>query len=194
MCVSTTISQTRIRYSHVSAMTRRLDFPGGSPGFAEPSTFASNQNISNHGRNVAISETHIFSDHNINQFTRGTTGFSTSSSRKATDHARRPTSVRVFLEQTLTASVLSAPGSYAVHDILCQLWPLGGVAEWRILGLGRSRFRALQGGTNVFSISDSFDMIRGKHDIRVGAGFSANQMNVMTNAFQDGSFSVTGTV
>ena len=45
--------------------------PGGSDGFAEPSTFASNQNISNHGRNVAISETHIFSDHNINQFTAG---------------------------------------------------------------------------------------------------------------------------
>src|SRR5438477_13139598 len=34
-------------------------------------------------------------------------------------------------------------------------------------------------------------MIRGKHDIRVGMGFRANQMNVMTNAFQDGSFSVT---
>jgi hypothetical protein len=49
----------------------------------------------------------------------------------------------------------------------------------------------LQGGTNVFSISDSFDMIRGKHDIRVGMGFRANQMNVMTNALQDGSFSVT---
>ena len=36
--------------------------PGGSPGFAEPSPFASSQNISNHGRNVAISETHVFFD------------------------------------------------------------------------------------------------------------------------------------
>ena len=45
--------------------------PGGAPGFAESAAFASNQNISNHGRNVAISETHIFSDHNINQFTAG---------------------------------------------------------------------------------------------------------------------------
>ena len=35
--------------------------PGGSPGFAEQSAFASTQNITNHGRNVAISETHIFS-------------------------------------------------------------------------------------------------------------------------------------
>src|SRR5260370_16875423 len=59
-------------------------------------------------------------------------------------------------------------------------------------GLGDRGFAPFQGGTNVFSISDSFDMIRGKHDIRVGMGFRANQMNVMTNAFQDGSFSVTG--
>ncbi len=31
-------------------------------------------------------------------------------------------------------------------------------------------------------------MIRGKHDIRVGVGMRANQMNVETNAFQDGLF------
>ncbi|MGA7167509.1 MAG: carboxypeptidase regulatory-like domain-containing protein, partial [Candidatus Sulfotelmatobacter sp.] len=35
--------------------------PGGAPGFAEQNAFASTQNIDNHGRNVAISETHIFS-------------------------------------------------------------------------------------------------------------------------------------
>jgi len=45
--------------------------PGGSPGFAEQNAFGSNQNITNHGRNVAISETHIFSDRNVNQFTAG---------------------------------------------------------------------------------------------------------------------------
>src|SRR5258707_53897 len=45
--------------------------PGGGPGFVEAAAFASNQNISNHGRNVAVSETHIFNDRNINQFTAG---------------------------------------------------------------------------------------------------------------------------
>src|SRR5208282_3796288 len=54
--------------------------------------------------------------------------------------------------------------------------------------LGDRGFAPFQGGTNVFSISDSFDMIRGKHDIRVGLGFRDNQMNVETNAFQDGFF------
>src|SRR5205085_5406753 len=34
--------------------------PGGSPGFAAQSPFASTQLISNHGRNVAVTETHVF--------------------------------------------------------------------------------------------------------------------------------------
>ena len=45
--------------------------PGGSPGYAEQGAFASTQDITNHARNVVISETHIFNDHNINQITGG---------------------------------------------------------------------------------------------------------------------------
>src|SRR5207247_6506716 len=45
--------------------------PGGSPGFAEPSPFASTQHITNHGRNVALSETYIFSARTVNQISRG---------------------------------------------------------------------------------------------------------------------------
>src|SRR5437588_737146 len=37
-------------------------------------------------------------------------------------------------------------------------------------------------------ISDSFDMIRGKHHFRIGGQVRAQQMNVETNAFQDGFF------
>src|SRR5262249_41245964 len=59
--------------------------------------------------------------------------------------------------------------------------------------LGDRGFAPFQGGTNVFSIADSFDMIRGKHDIRVGGQIRINQMNVETNAFQDGFFLIFGT-
>src|SRR5437016_9947887 len=45
--------------------------PGGSPGFAEAGAFASTQDITNHGRNVAVSETHVFSANTINQFSVG---------------------------------------------------------------------------------------------------------------------------
>jgi len=54
--------------------------------------------------------------------------------------------------------------------------------------LGDRGFAPFQGGTNVFSVSDSFDMIRGKHNIRIGGQIRAMQMNVETNAFQDGFF------
>ena len=57
--------------------------------------------------------------------------------------------------------------------------------------LGDRGFAPFQGGTNVFSVSDSFDMIRGKHNLRLGMGFRAQQMNVLTNAFQDGFFVFT---
>ena len=49
--------------------------------------------------------------------------------------------------------------------------------------LGDRGFSPFQGGTNVFSISDSFDMVRGNHDIKVGVGIRANQMNVKTEGF-----------
>ena len=45
-------------------------------------------------------------------------------------------------------------------------------------GLGDRGFAPFQGGTNVFDISDSFDMIRGNHNIRIGGEVRANQMNV----------------
>ena len=45
--------------------------PGGAPGFAEQGPFASNQSIINHARNVAASETHIFSPTIVNQITAG---------------------------------------------------------------------------------------------------------------------------
>src|SRR5580700_11198587 len=45
--------------------------PGGSPTWLESTSFGSNQFIENHGRNLALSETHIFSAKTINQFNAG---------------------------------------------------------------------------------------------------------------------------
>jgi hypothetical protein len=52
--------------------------------------------------------------------------------------------------------------------------------------LGDRGYSPFQGGTNIFSFNDSLDLIRGKHDFKVGLGIRANQMNVGTEAFQDG--------
>src|SRR3989454_2174474 len=166
--------------------------PGGSPGFAEQGAFASTQDITNHGRNVAISETHIFSDRNINQVT---VGFN-----RIFNH------ILSFGDRSCEAQKLGILG--ANLNSFCGSQPPGfvnqstkdciscGMTSAQFLtgywSLGDRGFAPFQGGTNVYMISDSFDMIRGKHHFRVGAGFRAHQMNVETNAFQDGFFLLGG--
>ncbi len=161
--------------------------PGGSPGFAEAGAFASTQNISNHGRNVAVSETHIFSDRNINQFTAG---FNRIFNHILSFGDRSCKSANIgILGANLNSKCPNAPAGVVSQSskdcISCGLTSTLMNNYW---ALGDRGFAPFQGGTNVFSISDSFDMIRGKHDIRIGGGFRAQQMNVETNAFQDGFF------
>ncbi len=168
--------------------------PGGSPGFAEPSAFASTQDITNHGRNVALSETHIFSDRTVNQISGGF--------NRIFNH------ILSFGDRSCESAKLGIPG--ANLDSSCSNFPGGapsglsqsttdcvscGLTTTSVGGpywsLGDRGFAPFQGGTNVFTIADSFDMIRGKHNIRVGGQVRAHQMNVLTNAFQDGFFVFT---
>ena len=143
--------------------------PGGSPGFAEANAFASTQNISNHGRNLAISETHIFSDRAVNRITGG--------------FNRIFNQITSFGSGTNQSQKLGIPNANLGGISSGLTSTIVGGGFW---GLGDRGFAPFQGGTNVFSISDSFDVIRGKHDIRIGGQVRANQMNVATNAFQDG--------
>jgi Carboxypeptidase regulatory-like domain/TonB-dependent Receptor Plug Domain len=162
--------------------------PGGSPGFAEQSAFGSTQNISNHGRNVAVSETHIFSPQNINQFNAG---FNRIFNHILSFGDRSCEASKIgILGANLNSACPNAPAglvNQSTKDCLsCGMTStLMNNQYWT---LGDRGFAPFQGGTNVYSIADSFDMIRGKHDIRIGMGFRAQQMNVETNAFQDGFF------
>src|SRR3984957_17479724 len=165
--------------------------PGGTPGFAEANAFASTQNITNHGRNVAISETHIVNDRNVNQFNAGF--------NRIFNH------ILSFGNGTCEAALLGINGGDL--DSKCPGDPAGvitqstkdcmscGLSSTQLSGyyaLGDRGFAPFQGGTNVYSVSDTFDMIRSKHNIRVGGGFRDMQMNVETNAFQDGFFLLFG--
>jgi len=164
--------------------------PGGSPGFAEQGAFSSTQDITNHGRNAVISETHIFSDRNINQVT---VGFN-----RIFNH------ILSFGDRTCEAQKLGILG--ADLNSLCGAQPAGivnqsskdciscSMTSIQVLtgywSLGDRGFAPFQGGTNVYTFSDSFAMIRGKHAIKVGFGFRANQLNARNNVFQDGFFLV----
>jgi hypothetical protein len=161
---------------------------GGPPGFAEQGAFGSTENIQNHGRNVAISETHSFSDRTLNQVSGGFNRIFNhfTSAQSGTCYA-----AAIGIQGANLGSKCDTISGYppslnqSTKDcISCGMTSvLMGNGYW---SLGDRGFAPFQGGTNVFSIADSFDMIRGKHDIHIGFGFRAQQMNVESNAFQDG--------
>jgi hypothetical protein len=162
--------------------------PGGAPAgnFAEQSPFASNQGIINHGRNISIGETHVFSPTEVNQFNLGYNRIFNYITSEGTG--------------TCKSAQLGIPGA----NLGCTQNGSGttcagsscGLVSTQLSGgywsLGDRGYSPFQGGTNVFTIADSFDMIRGKHDFRMGASIRNNQMNVRAVGFQDGYWIMTG--
>ena len=161
--------------------------PGGSPTWTEQNAFGSNQYIDNHGRNAAISETHVFSATTINQVTLG--------------YNRIFNHILSFGTGTCEAANIGIPGADlgAKCDSItgypaslnqsnkdCISCGMTSFLMSNYFAIGDRGYAPYQGGTNVYSVSDTLDLIRGKHNIRFGGTFRASQMNVRNNAFQDG--------
>jgi hypothetical protein len=161
--------------------------PGGSPTWTEQNAFGSNQFIDNHGRNAAISETHVFSANTINQLNLG--------------YNRIFNHILSFGTGTCEAAIIGIPGADlgAKCDSItgypaslnqsskdCISCGMTSFLMSNYFAIGDRGYAPYQGGTNVYSVSDTLDLVRGKHNIRFGATFRANQMNVRNNAFQDG--------
>ncbi len=161
--------------------------PGGSPTWSEANAFGSNQFINNHGRNAVLTETHIFSPNLINQ---AMFGFS-----RIFNH------ILSYGTGTCEAAKLGIPGAdlgskcdgltgypaslnQSTQD--CISCGLTSFQMSSYFAVGDRGYAPYQGGTNVYSASDTLDLIRGKHEIRFGAVYRANEMNVRNNAFQDG--------
>ncbi len=158
---------------------------GGFGNFTEAGFFASNQGIVNHGRNIALGETHIFSPTTVNQISGGYNRIFNYITSQGTG--------------TCAAAKLNIPGANLDCSSGNTCAPSGvscGLTISEVLGnyfsVGDRGFSPFQGGTNVYSISDSLDMIRGKHDLKVGMAIRAMQMNVKTEGFQDGFWEMTG--
>ena len=167
--------------------------PGGSPGFAEQSAFASTQNITNHGRNVAISENHVFSDKTINQFNAGFNRiFNHISSFGTGTCEAAKLGIQGADLGAACDSITGYPASLNQSTKDCVGCGLSSTQLTGYWSVGDRGFSPFQGGTNVFSVSDSLEMIHGKHDFRIGGGIRANQMNVLTNGFGDGYFLIFG--
>jgi Carboxypeptidase regulatory-like domain len=154
--------------------------PGGSPGFAEQSAFGSNQRIRNHARNIALGETHVFNANMVNQASFGYNRIFDYILSQGTGTCISTTIGGGIPNANLgCAGTKCLPGQYSCGLVSTEFQ--GGY--WSLGDRGYSPF---QGGTNIFSFRDSLDYIRNKHDFRFGIDYRANQMNVGTEAFQDG--------
>jgi len=148
--------------------------PGGSPGFAEQGAFASNQGIINHGRNAALAETHIFSPTMVNQFSAGFNRIFNYITSQGTG--------------SCLARTFGIPGAN-LGGGSCGLTSISMTTYWSLGDRGYSPF---VGGTNVWTFSDSLDLVRGKHNIRVGGNIRANQLNTVAVGFPNGFWVITG--
>jgi hypothetical protein len=156
---------------------------GGGPGsFAEAGFFGSNQFIANHARNIALGETHVFSPTMLNQASFGynrifdyikSQGTGTCASAKLGIPGAN-------LGCSGGDTPVCAPGAYSC-GLVSTLFENGGY--WALGDRGYSPF---QGGTDIFSFKDSFDLVLRKHDLRMGIDFRGNQLNVGSEAFADG--------
>jgi hypothetical protein len=157
--------------------------PGGAPGLAQANAFGSNENINNHARNIAIGESHVFSAATVNQASFGYDRIFNYIRSQGNGTCASATLVPGGVPNANlgcpNGSSKCLPGAYSCG--LVSTIVAGGF--WAVGDRGYSPF---QGGTNIFSFKDSLDLIRGKHEIKVGFDFRANQMNVGTEAFQDG--------
>src|SRR5713226_1939454 len=158
---------------------------GGIGNFTESFFFASNQGLVNHGRNIALSETHVFSPTTVNQVSGGYNRIFNYITSQGTG--------------SCAAAKLGIPGANLDCSPSFSCAPSGvscGLTISQVLGgyfsVGDRGFSPFTGGTNVYSLNESRDMIRGKHDIKAGIGIRANQMNVKTEGFQDGFWTLSG--
>ncbi len=158
---------------------------GGPDSFAEQSAFGSNQGFQNHARSLAIGETHVFSPTTVNQFTFGYNRIFDYITSQGTGTCSSANLAGIGIPGAnlgctgTPGTETCIPGAYSCG--LVSLLATGGF--W---SLGDRGYTPFQGGTNIFTFADSLDLIRGKHDIHVGIDLRANQMNVGTEAFQDG--------
>ena len=146
--------------------------PSGLPGFGgQPGGFASTQFFDAHGRNVAISDTHVFSP-----TTAATVSFGFN---RIGDYI---TSVGTGSDISTQIGIPGADTGGASTGLVDTAFSGG---FWSVGDRGFAPFRSF---TNVFNYLGEFDMVRGKHDIKGGLGVRFYQFNLLTANFQAGRF------
>ncbi|HEX3892630.1 MAG TPA: carboxypeptidase-like regulatory domain-containing protein [Terracidiphilus sp.] len=155
--------------------------PGGGPGLAESNAFGSNERIINHARNIALGETHVFSAAMVNQ---ASFGYNRIFDYIASQGNGTCASANLVPGGIPGANLGCPSGTCVPGAYSCGL--VSTIVAGGYWALGDRGYSPFQGGTNIYSFKDSLDLVRHKHEFRMGLDFRDNQMNVGTEAFQDG--------
>jgi len=168
--------------------------PGGSPTWSEANAFGSNQHIENHGRNAVVTETHVFSPNLINQATAGYSRIFNHILSYGTGTCEAAQLGILGADLASSCDIFTGyPASLNQSPQECESCGMTSFQMSAYFSVGDRGYAPYQGGTNVYSLSDTLDLIHGRHEIRTGLVFRANEMNVRNNAFQDGYVVEAGT-
>jgi hypothetical protein len=155
--------------------------PGGAPGLAESNAFGSNERIINHARNIGLGETHVFSPNMINQ---ASLGYNRIFDYIASQGNGTCASANIVPDGIPNANLGCPSGTCIPGAYSCGL--VSTIVSGGYWAIGDRGYSPFQGGTNIFSFHDAFELIHSKHSFKFGLDFRDNQMNVGTEAFQDG--------
>jgi hypothetical protein len=148
--------------------------PSGLPGFGAKSSFTSTTNFRTRARNIALSETHIFSPHIVNQ--------------AAVGYNRDFNTIHGYGYGTNAAANLGIPGANLGDPAT------SGMTLISLTGfnpIGDRLYSPYQGGTNVYHFFDSLSVVKGKHNMVFGFDFRPMQNNGLGETYLHGQMAFT---
>lgn len=161
-------------FGRVSIERAEQYLPTGLPDFGATGAFSSNQTFETKAANIAISQTHVFRNNLVNQFTAGynrvfnyITSFGYGSNKSA--------------ELGIPGANLGTPETSSLTRMTIQ----------NFVGIGDRGFSPFQGGTNVFHYSNVLTMVKGSHSLNFGGTARMMQLNLLGDTALAGQFAFT---
>ena len=148
--------------------------PSGLPGFGAKSSFTSTTNFRTRTRNIALSETHIFSPHIVNQAAIG--------------YNRDYNQIRGFGYGTAEAASLGITGAN-LGDLATSGMTLINITGFN--PVGDRNYSPYQGGTQVYHYFDSLSVVKGNHTMVFGFDFRPMQNNGLGETYFHGQMAFT---
>ncbi len=148
--------------------------PSGLPGFGAKTTYTSTTNFRTRARNFAISDTHIFSPHVVNQIAVG--------------YNRDYNVIRGYGYGTEAAESLGITGAN-LGDLATSGMTMISMTGFN--AIGDRLYSPYQGGTNVFHYLDSLSVVKGKHNMVFGFDFRPMQNNGLGETYLHGQLAFT---